>query len=241
MGDNQYFREFVSNSFSKFDNNVVHHIPVVDFDFPDKKILTDIHDIVKDLLEYFTPLPGGQIYNDWFKEPTHDGHAHLNILDSGNQATFLYHSSETVERQKEILFSTMPEYASSGLKDAIDTLNEIMPMVDLCDIHVCAANGWLHPHKDIKEERTKLRIWVPLHDFPTCLKVFPFGWVNHQLGKGYVFDNNNYVHAVHNTTDYNRFVLIAGIDNVNPPKWIKDQLDKNKSHWRDIFTQEYCE
>lgn len=236
---NQYFWNFVKNDFSKFDTQDVDHVPVVDFEFPDKTLLTDIYEISKNLLDYFEPLPGSKMYDDWYREPTEAGHSHLPLIDSGQKTSLELHSGKIVERRQKTLFSDNSEYEVSGLKQAINKLNDIMPMTDLCDIHVCKAKGWLHPHIDVKDDKDKLRIWIPLHEFPTCLKVFPFGWVSHQLGKGYLFDNKNYVHAVYNPADFDRYVLIAGIDTVNPPSWIAKQLDQNRSHWRSIFQQEY--
>jgi len=238
---NQYFWEFIKNNFSHLDTRAVDQIPVIDFEIPDKQILTDIHFVVKDLLDHFQLLPGSKMNktDDWFQVPTQQGHSHLPVVSIGEEKQFLLHSSEVVKREDEIKFNTKQEYVTSGLKDAIDKLNVMMPIKDLCDIHVCEPGGWLHPHLDIKDDESKLRIWIPLHEFPACLKVFPFGWLKHEFGKAYLFDNKNYVHAVHNPTDLYRFVLIMGIDNINPPEWIAEQLERNKSNWRQLFSQEY--
>jgi hypothetical protein len=236
---NQYFWEYINNDFTPHANGEYKSVPLVEVDMPDPELLLKIYETAKAVKQHFTYLPSSRLFGDWFKEDNHDGHLHLPMLDTEEDKLFLLHdTTKTVDRLNDTLFSKHPDFVTSGMKDLLSQLHQQLPFTDLCDIHYCEPGGWLHPHRDLKKDQRKLRLWIPLHEFPPCMKIWPFGWIQNQFGKGYVFDNKKWIHAVYNFADYDRYVLILGIDHDNPPEWLMQQYENNKSNWRQLFSQQ---
>jgi hypothetical protein len=77
-----------------------------------------------------------------------------------------------------------------------------------------SPGGWLQPHKDLVPPSTPglAQFWMPLHDFPECLKIYPYGYLKHQVGHLYLFNNPNFVHSAVNQTVKNRYVAFGEIN-----------------------------
>ena len=238
--NNQFFWEYINNDFSEYDVSECKSVPIVDFDIPNPCILSEIYLAAKAVSEELTPITSVGLFDSWFNEDNHSRYSHLPMLyEAKDNMVLLHNSAQTIKETTDTLFSTNEKFVTSGMKQFLEKLDDDLPFTDLCDIHVCGPGGWLHPHKDVKEKNEqKLRLWIPLHEFPPCIKIWPFGWVQHKFGKGYIFDNRNWIHALYNFAKYDRYVLILGIDHNNPPDWLMTQYEQNKPHWKTLFSQQ---
>lgn len=92
-----------------------------------------------------------------------------------------------------------------------------------------APDGWANPHRDIYVDNFRLcNFWMPLHDFSTTLKVFPMGWLAHRLGNMYLFNQRRFPHAVKNSEQEDRIVLIGKFYQDLVPQQIVEQFLINK-------------
>ena len=96
--------------------------------------------------------------------------------------------------------------------------------------------GWVAPHIDATAKDIGLGYaWIPLHEFPNCLKIFPWGWLQHQFGKMYLFNHSRYVHAVNNSVDKSRFVILCSFDLETVSPTILEQYSQSKTSFRNLF------
>lgn len=73
-------------------------------------------------------------------------------------------------------------------------------------------DGWIHPHRDQGTNSPLGYAWIPLHDFPPCLKIWPVGMVQHQVGDIYLLANTRFAHSVINSQDLRRHVAVVRLD-----------------------------
>ena len=83
--------------------------------------------------------------------------------------------------------------------------------VNYCVLSMFGDNGYLRPHRDIGLNPTPLNyFWLPLTDNPGSeLKIYPYGTVDVTLGNLYLLNQENFVHAVINRDNMNRYVLVG--------------------------------
>jgi hypothetical protein len=77
-----------------------------------------------------------------------------------------------------------------------------------------SPGGYVQPHIDpkiISVPRLSY-FWIPLNNSSPSLKIWPMGYVNHQAGNIYLFNNNTWVHSVINQDQKMRYVLTGLID-----------------------------
>lgn len=92
--------------------------------------------------------------------------------------------------------------------------------------------GWANPHRDIFSDDYKLtNFWMPLHQFSKGIKVFPLGWLVHQVGTMYLFNQHRYPHAIINTTDKDRLVMTGKFIKNQMPDSMVDCFRINKKHY----------
>lgn len=235
---NGYLEDYINSDFSSYDKN--HHIeitdslkttkvPCVEIPSLDLTLLEKIHKAVDTHSLEFRPLTSSNVYTEWYKDPnSHLWKAlplTLNKFDEvRNHDGTIMKRPNNVEVEHEYLLEMCKEL----LKD--------VPFTQL-KFHVVEPGGWIQPHCDPKKVDAMRWLWTPLHDFPPCLKVFPFGWLQHKLGNMYLFNNARYVHAVVNNTNKPRYTLHIGIDFENTPDSIMNKYNANKDSWRELFVQ----
>ena len=81
------------------------------------------------------------------------------------------------------------------------------------------AQGYFRPHRDIKLINDPLSyFWIPLNNpVGNKAKLYPYGDIDIKLGAVYLFNQENYIHAVANTSYEDRYVLVGYLDHIQTP------------------------
>ena len=90
-----------------------------------------------------------------------------------------------------------------------------------------SPGGYVQPHADTRYGPYKggiNHVWLPLHDFAQSLKIYPYGYVQHQTGRMYLLNNPNYVHSVANYEPTARYVALMTIDYHNLDTVLESQF-----------------
>jgi hypothetical protein len=125
-------------------------------------------------------------------------------------------------------------YYPDAVPDLVSELARVNLPVNRIKIFRLGAQGWADPHVDapIPGSLVMNHIWLPLHDFPTSMKVYPYGYIKHRAGRIYLLNNNHYVHSVINTSDFPRYVALLKVDTQRLPTSTWEQIKANlKQQW----------
>jgi hypothetical protein len=119
-----------------------------------------------------------------------------------------------------------PELHSEAAVDLLQQIQDRDIVVTKLEILKLDPGGWIQPHQDKKYNSsvTMNRVWMPLHNFAPCLKIYPSGYVPHNLGQGYVLNNENFMHSVINQESKSRYVAIWSFDHTVLPKIYQENL-----------------
>lgn len=232
---NNYTENFIHNCFTNFSHDninvtseaVDNQVPCVEIFGLDLALLNQIYQQAVDLKHNFTFLSNSGMYNEWYHFPRAQGWKELQLKENNTVAV------RSLLDNTEIKRPTKTVYKDKTLLDLCNDLLHKIPNTAI-KIQMVEAGGWIQPHRDIKVERGLRHLWIPLHNFPPCLKVWPFGWLQHKLGSMYLFNNADHVHAVHNNTDLDRFILMVKIDPKKPPQIIQEALN-NCNNYKKLF------
>lgn len=145
---------------------------------------------------------------DWFATSRADGWKSLYVKGTPYKDNDIVETTETSTENVEL---DKHEDAVPELVDFFEK-NEL-PLLRLW-IFRMSPGGWLQPHRDDIVEKTPAlaQFWMPLHDFPECLKIYPHGYLPHQAGHLYLFNNRDFIHSVINQTDQDRYVAVGELD-----------------------------
>jgi hypothetical protein len=143
----------------------------------------------------------------------------------------LWHEKEVPDTLTDLYYKKctsklLPHFISKDknqFKNTISILSTLGVDIHTCLLSVFTPGGYVRPHRDISEITTPLRyFWLPLNN-PTGsdFRVFPKGPVNIKLGSLYLLNQENFVHAVYNNSDENRYNLIG---------WFDSEIEENFSN-----------
>jgi hypothetical protein len=101
-----------------------------------------------------------------------------------------------------------------------------------------APGGWCTPHKDVLGTKYGLcNFWMPLHKFShKGFKIFPLGFLQHQVGSLYLFEQTKYPHAIQQLNSDHRYVIVGKFDPNSPPPEIVDCYQSNKHDYMKLFS-----
>lgn len=89
---------------------------------------------------------------------------------------------------------------SKGIHYKISMLMQLIP-----------GNSYLRPHRDISDNWPLLYIWIPVkYPVGSELRFYPYGTVPVKLGKAYLFNQHQFVHAIRNTNNTETRYIVAG-------------------------------
>jgi hypothetical protein len=241
MNQYTYTQQFLDLNFAPYKNLVddilitddLHTTKIPMFDISlDKDILEKIYNFARKIDHKFNPAP----HHTWFKlgwadQPRSHNWHEITIKQA---PSWLKHrvavDEPPVERTAHILGDAELEQLFDQLFAPLGQKITNLRIIKL------EANGWIAPHMDVWEREFGLcYFWIPLHEFPPCLKLFPWGWLQHKLGKMYLFNQSSYVHAVRNTTDQTRLVITGRFLPSDVSPLMLEQYLKSKETFRDLF------
>jgi hypothetical protein len=175
----------------------------------------------------------GKLFETWYSQPRSAGWLENTIIENTEPCLFhsLHDQQHTVARPKSIV---------NNNKKLINLCTQVLEPLELSiqflRIMKLSAGGWIRPHQDLKEiDHGLCYFWIPLHEFPACLKVFPFGWLQHQYGNMYLFNQGAYIHAVHNHTQQDRYVMLGQFDPNQVPASLLTYYNNNKHKFLGIW------
>lgn len=158
----------------------------------------------------FQPIATGSLFNSWHSQPRSSGWFELTIKEYEQHHEFsLEHDpSQSFERPRSNVTKNV-----KLLETASQLFDELDIKVRSIRIMKLEPGGWVRPHIDRTSNVYGLAYaWIPLHEFSPCLKIFPYGWLQHRFGNMYLFNQNSYVHAVINQSNENRYVIAGRFD-----------------------------
>jgi hypothetical protein len=194
-------------------NSMMPALPVDGFDID---IVNCIFDRAKFLSDSFLVKSSQTNQDKWFAEKRSQVWHELQIIP--HDYGYINHH----DGSKNFSTTLADTFEDQTIKDIVKKLfhKREFPIVH-AQIFRLGKDGWIAPHMDTMTDNIGLGyFWMPLHQFPPCIKVFPWGWLNHQVGNLYMLNNSKYVHAVKNQLLEDRLVLIGRLDISKTPKWL---------------------
>ena len=192
-------------------------VPAIQADGLDVGVLAALHNRCTELEDRFQNDQTNYGTSNWYTPPVSQGWSILGIKDDDKFSLKKHNSEETFQRK------------SAHVDDAVlDKLTQELFQTFGCTparalVLKLDPGGWVAPHLDrYTVDMGLCSFWIPLHDFDSCMKVFPLGWLKHKYGSMYLFNQSHYLHAVRNTESRPRFVMVGKID----PTAIPDQIQK---------------
>lgn len=181
----------------------------------------------------FQPTVTGSLFRAWYRQPRSAGWYELTIKESQQPYQFGLahdHTQSVARPQSRITKNSQLLEMSMQLFADLDIQLESIRIMKL------EPQGWIRPHRD----RTRVcyglcYFWIPLHEFAPCLKIFPHGWLQHELGNMYLFNQNSYVHAAVNQSNQDRYVMIGRFDPAHVPGTLLNQYHDFKHKFRTIW------
>ena len=239
----QYTSKFLSSDFTNYINQFVEinitdllhttKIPAMPVSGLVAPLLTQIYNLaVSNTIEFQNTI-SGSLFNNWYSQPRSSGWSELAIIESVQRYRYqlLHDRLQTIDKPDSTV--TKNQRLKNLCQDLLTPLNIKIQSLRLMKLQ---PQGWVRPHIDRSNFVNGLcYFWIPLHDFNPCLKVFPFGWLQHQFGNMYLFNQNSYIHAVHNDTDQDRYVMIGRFDPMHVPEQLLTQYENFKLNFLKIW------
>jgi hypothetical protein len=174
-------------------------------------VLDHQHLFIENLYQKAQKQKNKDLGHDWFCKPNSDGWEALYVL--GDPPVF----KNLIGNSNSIPLSVNPVLHHDAIPDFQLQLKALGITVTKLEILKLKVGGWIQPHMDKKytdgqKNLTLNRVWTPLHDFSQCLKVYPFGYIAHKTGNGYLLNNENFMHSVVNQDRVDRYVAIWSFD-----------------------------
>jgi hypothetical protein len=240
---NAYTQAFLSSDFTRSldkhcdiiitDDLQTTRVPALPIAGIDLQLLQQIYYHCIEHPNEFRPTVTGKLFKTWYNQPRSAGWFENTIVDNTGPYLLrsLHDQTQTIARPNSIATSN---------KKLIDMCTQVLEPAELAiqflRIMKLNAGGWIRPHQDLNETDYGLcYFWIPLHDFPVCMKVFPFGWLQHQYGNMYLFNQGAYVHAVHNHTQQDRYVLLGRFDPAQVSAPLLNYYNSNKHDFLNLW------
>lgn len=236
---NQFTRDFLRNDFPKIeyqfetDASDLRHssIPAIEVPINQSAQIHRIYNRCLQLKNRFSDISTGQFFNHWYTRPRSQGWKELCVLykqvgmrDTVDPTKIHYRENLFPANDMELEQLCTDLFKAAGISVEQITILKLEP------------NGWINPHKDNVDIPVGLGyFWMPLHEFDPVLKVFPYGWLNHQLGNLYLFNHCRYVHAVCNDMEHDRLVMIGRLDLSNPGEIVRQCQKLSGNTWKKLW------
>jgi hypothetical protein len=176
----------------------------------------------KDSRTEYSQLVSKHNNTNWFQEPQAIEWYCCNVF--GTNQVLDTHADATITRWHPTAFP--------DLQKQIDRLN--LPISRLA-VFKLEPGGYVQPHVDLRKGPNRgglNHVWLPLHDFAQSLKIYPYGYVQHQTGRMYLLNNPHYVHSVVNYESIPRYVALMTIDYHNLDTVLENQIfESAKRQW----------
>jgi hypothetical protein len=107
------------------------------------------------------------------------------------------------------------KYHPDAFPDIQQQIQKLKLPITRLAVFKLAPNGYVQPHVDPRPGPHKggiNHVWLPLHNFPQSLKIYPHGYVQHQTGRMYLLNNPSYVHSVANYEPTARYVALMTLN-----------------------------
>jgi hypothetical protein len=188
-----------------------------------KWLLDNDHLFAKTQSGMFTEKKNKDLGFEWFTSSHSEGWANLPVIGTTEKYKAIVPGDGAVTYQ--ITHDVLP----NSVPDLQFFLNQIGLSISELNIFRLKPGGFLQPHMDIGVdcESTMTYIWIPLHDFPPCLKIYPSGYLRHCKGNFYILNASNFMHSVVNTTDQPRYVATVFFDHKKIPQSFWNQIKQS--------------
>jgi len=145
----------------------------------------------------------------WYSTSHGDGWEQCIVVKSDNEE---HRAIVTGTDHPDMVFASQPH--TYILTDILDQLRSLGFGIRRLMVAALAPGGWIQPHTDPKKSNIPVlsHFWIPVSDSSAGLKIWPYGYLQSQVGHIYLFNNQNYVHSVINTDQHTRYVLLGLID-----------------------------
>ena len=179
----------------------------------------------------FLPVPTASVDSDWFRQPR----------SSTWQEIALIQKQDLIIRSHDNRLTTRPVHATLDDAEIQEALVDLFPhwWNSILSLRCFRLNpdGWVNPHRDLHDVSYGLcHFWLPLHNFSKpALKIFPLGWLIHEFGNLYLFNQSRFPHAVLNQESQARLVLIGKFDPDMIPTDLLQHYRETKITYRDLF------
>ena len=247
---NQFLESFIENNFQKelelinsdFSKETFENwqSPAIEVSNLDIEVLKKIKNLSEEAdSQFISKYPLANKNDDWCSASASDSWKELNVLDSSSPYEEKYYNL-TDKKMVKTTKKTTAIQDTSQKREILDLALTLLGVPNesfIFKIKILAVNpgGYVHPHKDKTPDAVKC-MWIPLHEFSWCLKFFPFGWLKHNFGNGYLINNGKYVHAVSNNTKNLRYIMDVHFVNTASNKKLLQWFYNKNNCWQDIFT-----
>ena len=243
---NTYLKQFLEADFTPWRPHRVYHgtdikqseLPVVEISGFDLDKLNHIAQQVRAMTDEFLDIATRDLFRHWWtRDVRNQGWKEMSMIIMENGMELVHDSTQTTSLPRR------QERQDQELKDILLDifLSRELALKNLM-IFKLEPNGWIQPHIDRMLDYPGLSyFWMPLHDFPPCLKIWPYGWLHHRVGNMYLFNHSKYVHAAVNQTDQDRFILGGRVEVSSLPDWFVEQFNTaDQTHQKLWSTSSTC-
>lgn len=154
-----------------------------------------------------------QTSSEWFRDPHRYQRFELTIKGEYEEhGNVIDRSSKNFAEGIDLNLATPRNDLFMDLQAQLNNFGFAVPRLWIGKL---APGGWLTPHRDFKPQNkypTMNYFWLPLHDMPHTLKMWPYGFVKTKLGQISFFNHQYFVHSAYNPTDRDRYVAFGTID-----------------------------
>lgn len=154
-----------------------------------------------------------ELGHGWFKEPHSVSRQELHVVDHRKEPR-----KNLLDDQPKHGFGPKPEIHQDAVPDLRAQLQDWGFDIVSMQIAILYPGGYLEPHRDTwMHANTMTSLWIPLNAAEYNLKIWPWGLLKHCVGSVYLLNNQSFIHAIANTTDQPRYVVVGNIDHKNTP------------------------
>ena len=160
---------------------------------------------------------------EWFTSAASRGWTNLPVIGTTDKYKEIVPDNSSVIYQST--FNSLPD----SVPDLQLFLNQIGLSISRLDVLRLEPGGFLQPHMDLKPDSSSSMnyLWIPLHDFPPCFKIYPSGYLHHRKGNFYIVNITNFMHSVVNNTDQPRYVAVLFFDHEKIPETFWNQIKQS--------------
>lgn len=212
------------------DDLVTTECPAFEVPLQNKQGIDDLYQYCSTVIpDKFRTIDTAKLFHHWYTLPRADK---WNVIHCKGEGDYLVDTNgKTTLNPLHIIDD------NTAINLCKDIFNHWWSAVRDLRIMRLEPGGWCNPHRDRHQEEFGVcYFWIPLHEFSQqCMKIFPLGWLQHQVGSMYCFHQSKLPHAVQHNENFQRYVMVGRFHPDRVPQEIVDIYNNKKHKYLELF------